>query len=95
MPGISAMTKNQVIAFVVSASVCFLLTVSGSSLVFGFLSSWAPRAVLDTVASFSFLTHFTSVLRGVIDARDLLFYASIIVLFLFANTAIVDLKKAD
>ncbi len=92
---ISAMCKNQVIAFVIAAAVCFLLTVSGSSVVFGFLSSWAPRVVLDTVASFSFLTHFTSVMRGVIDARDMVFYASIIALFLFANSAIVDLKKAD
>ncbi len=92
---ISALTKNQVIAFVVAAVVCFLLTVSGSSVVLGFFTGWAPQAVVDTVASFSFISHFTSVMRGVIDLKDMVYFLSLIVFFLFANTAIVELKKAD
>jgi ABC-2 type transport system permease protein len=92
---VSALTKNQVIAFVVAAVVCFLLTVSGSSVVLGFFTGWAPQTVVDTVASFSFISHFTSVMRGVIDLKDMVYFGSLIVFFLFANTAIVELKKAD
>ena len=92
---VSALTKNQVIAFVVAAVVCFVLTVSGSSVVLGFFTGWAPQAVVDTVASFSFISHFTSVMRGVIDVKDMVYFLSMIVFFLFANAAIVELKKAD
>jgi ABC-2 type transport system permease protein len=92
---ISALTKNQVIAFVVAAVVCFLLTVSGSSVVLGFFTGWAPQTVVDTVASFSFISHFTSVMRGVLDIKDMVYFLSLIAFFLFANTAIVELKKAD
>jgi ABC-2 type transport system permease protein len=92
---VSALTKNQVIAFVVAAVVCFLLTVSGSNVVLGFFTGWAPQPVVDTVASFSFISHFTSVMRGVIDLKDMVYFISLIVFFLFANTAIVELKKAD
>ena len=92
---LSALTKNQVIAFVITAAVCFLFTVSGSSIVLGFLSGWAPQAVLDGVSSFSFLDHFNAIIRGVIDLRDAVFFVSVIALFLFANAVIIDLKKAD
>jgi len=92
---LSALSKNQVIAFVVTAAVCFLLTVSGSPIVLGFLKSWAPQSVLSTVASFSVLTHFNGIVRGVLDLRDVVFFLSVIALGLFANALIVDLKKAD
>ncbi|MGE5201917.1 MAG: ABC transporter permease subunit [Acidobacteriota bacterium] len=92
---LSALTKNQVIAFVVTAAICFLFTVSGSQIVLGVLRGWAPQALLDTVAGLSFLTHFNAIVRGVIDLRDAVFFLSTIALFLYANTVIVDLKKAD
>jgi ABC-2 type transport system permease protein len=92
---LSALTKNQVIAFVLTASLCFLFTVSGSSLVLGFLTGWAPERLLQAVASFSFLAHFSAIVRGVIDLRDAVFFLSVMALFLFANAVIVDLKKAD
>jgi ABC-2 type transport system permease protein len=90
----SAITKSQVIAFVLSAAVCFLFTVSGASLVLGFFSGWAPPLIVETIASFSFMTHFNSISRGVIDVRDIVYFASLIAAFLFANAVIVDLKKA-
>jgi ABC-2 type transport system permease protein len=92
---LSALTKNQVIAFVVTAAVCFLFTVSGQPLVLGFLTGWAPEALLSAVASFSFLTHFAAIVRGVIDLRDAVFFLSVIAFFLYANAIIVELKKAD
>ncbi len=92
---LSALTKNQVIAFVLTAAVCFLLTVTGSTVVLGFLNGWAPAGVLDIVASFSFYSHFNAILRGVIDLRDAVFFVSVMALFLYANAVIVDLTKAD
>jgi len=92
---ISALTKNQVIAFVVTATVCFFFTVAGSSIVLGFLQGWAPEPLIRTIASFSFLTHFSAIVRGVIDLRDVVYFFSVIGLFLFANAVLVDLKKAD
>jgi ABC-2 type transport system permease protein len=90
---ISASTKNQVIAFVVSVVVCFLFTISGAPLVLDFFRAWAPLALVNAISSFSFLTHFTAISAGVIDLRDLIFFLSLIALFLAANVVVVDLKK--
>ncbi|HEY3778462.1 MAG TPA: ABC transporter permease [Rhizomicrobium sp.] len=90
---ISASTSNQVIAFVVSVVVCFLFTISGAPLVLDFFRAWAPLALVNAVSSFSFLTHFTAISAGVIDLRDLIFFFSLIALFLAANVVVVDLKK--
>jgi ABC-2 type transport system permease protein len=92
---LSALTKSQVIAFVLTAAGCFLFTVSGSAVLLGFLSGWAPESLIDAVSSFSFLGHFNGILRGVIELADLVFFVSAIALFLFANVLIVELKKAD
>ncbi|MGH6878472.1 MAG: ABC transporter permease subunit [Rhizomicrobium sp.] len=90
---VSACTNNQVIAFVVSVVVCFLFTISGAPLVLDFFRAWAPLALVNAISSFSFLTHFTAISAGVIDLRDLIFFLSLIVLFLAANVVVVDLKK--
>ena len=90
---VSASTNNQVIAFVVSVVVCFLFTISGAPLVLDFFRAWAPLALVNAISSFSFLTHFTAISAGVIDLRDLIFFLSLIALFLAANVVIVDLKK--
>jgi ABC-2 type transport system permease protein len=92
---LSALTKNQVIAFVLTAAACFLFTVSGSTVVLGFLQNWAPAGFQEAVASFSFYSHFNAILRGVIDLRDGVFFVSVMALFLYANAVIVDLTKAD
>jgi ABC-2 type transport system permease protein len=90
---ISATTKNQVIAFVVSVVVCFLFTISGAPLVLDFFRAWAPFVLVNAVASFSFLTHFIAITQGVIDLRDVIFFFSLIALFLAANIVVVDLKR--
>src|SRR3984957_8592670 len=82
---ISSATSNQVIAFVVSVVVCFLFTVAGAPVVIDAFQGWAPVALVDAVVSFSFLTHFSAITAGVIDLRDLVFFLSLIALFLFAN----------
>ncbi len=90
---ISALTKNQVIAFIVAATVCFLFTMSGLELVLNFFRLWAPDLAIETIASMSFLTHFRAIARGVIDFRDIVFFGSLIGFFLFANVVAVDAKK--
>lgn len=91
---ISALTKNQVIAFIVAATICFLMVMSGLELVLGFFRGWAPSFIVDAVASMSFLNHFELISRGVITLPSLFFYFSIIALFLFANVIVVEQRKA-
>lgn len=90
---ISATTQNQVIAFVVATVVCFAFTVSGAPLVLEFFAAWAPQGLLDLIAGFSFLVHFNSIVEGVIDLRDLVYFASLIALWLFVNWIVVEHKK--
>lgn len=87
---LSALTRNQVVAFVASIVVCLLFTVAGSPIVLDALAGWAPRVLLDAVASFSFLTRFTAISDGVIDLRDVVFFGSLIAVWLFANVLAVD-----
>jgi ABC-2 type transport system permease protein len=90
---ISATTDNQVIAFVVSVAVCFLFTIAGAALVLDFFQLWAPIVLVNTISSFSFLTHFQAITSGVIDLRDMIFFASLITVFLALNVVLIDLKK--
>ena len=90
----SALTKNQVIAFVLGAVVCLIFTVSGTSLVLDFFSGWAPAGVVNTVAALSFMSNFNAISKGVIDIAALVYFGSVIAVFLFANGILVDLYKA-
>jgi len=91
---LSALTRNQVVAFVVGVVVCLLFTVAGSPMVLDAVTGWAPRVLVDALASFSFLTRFSAIMEGVIDLRDVVYFASLIAVWLFANTVAVDLRKA-
>lgn len=90
---VSALTKNQVIAFVGATALCFLFMVSGLPLVQGVFDGWAPEALVDVVASFSFLTNFDAIQNGVVDGRHLVFFGSLIVASLAINVAVVELNK--
>jgi ABC-2 type transport system permease protein len=92
---ISAATKNQVIAFVLSVVVCFLFMLTSLPPVMSMLSGWVNPVLLDAVRSFSFWAHFQSIMKGVIDVRDLIFFASLITFFLFTNSLVLDIKKAN
>jgi gliding motility-associated transport system permease protein len=92
---VSAATKNQVIAFIVTAALVFLLTAAGTSTVLGLFQGWAPAALIAAVAGTSLFGHFAAITRGVINLRDLVYFVSLMIAFLCANAIIVDLKKAD
>jgi len=91
----SAATRNQVIAFIVTVVACFAFLLSGFALVLNAFQGWAPQPVIDAVASLSFLTHFGSIAKGVIDIRDLLYFATVIAVWLIATAIVLDMKKAD
>jgi ABC-2 type transport system permease protein len=91
----SALTRNQVVAFILGVVVCFIFLVAGLQMVLDVFRSWAPQALVDAIASLSFLTHFESIQKGVIDIRDLLYFGMLIALFLVATSIAIELRKAD
>jgi ABC-2 type transport system permease protein len=91
---VSALTKNQVIAFILAATLCFLFVMSGVGLVQNVLLDWAPGIVASAVSSMSFLSHFEQIARGVVTAPTVMLFLSIIVFALFANVVAIDQKKA-
>ena len=90
---ISALTRNQVIAFVVSGVVCLGFVLSGFPLVLDFVGAVAPAIVVDAVRSFSFLTHFQAIGKGVLDAGDVIYFFSLIVFWLFVNAVVIEWRK--
>ena len=91
----SALTRNQVIAFILTAVVCFVFVLAGFPMVLDVFSAWAPRVLIDAVASMSFLTHFNALSRGVIAMRDILYFVSMITVWLLATRVVIELRQAD
>jgi ABC-2 type transport system permease protein len=91
---ISAMTKNQVIAFILAATICFLFVMSGMELVQNALRAWAPGFVAEAFSAMSFLSHFEEITRGVVSLKSIVFFLSLIAFALFANAIAVEQKKA-
>lgn len=92
---ISASTRNQVVAFILTVVVCLVLLLAGLPMVLNVLGVVLPQFVVDAVASLSFLTHFQAIGKGVIDLRDLLYFGLMIGFWLYASAVTIDLKKAD
>ena len=92
---VSAVTRNQVIAFVVSAVICLLFVLSGHPLVLDFFTAWAPEIIVNAISSFSFLTHFDAISKGVIDIRDIIYFMTLIAFWLYTNAVLIEYKKAD
>ncbi|MEZ5562772.1 MAG: ABC transporter permease subunit [Gammaproteobacteria bacterium] len=92
---ISAANRNQVVAFIVTVVICFLFMLAGFPLVLNFFSGWLPTGVLDAISGLSFLTHFNSLSKGVLDIRDILYFLMVIAAWLYANVIVLDLRKAD
>jgi len=92
---LSAATRSQVIAFILTVVVCFVLLLAGYPLVLDAFRGWAPAPLLDAVASLSLLTHFQAISKGVLDLRDGLYFAMTIGAWLYATTLVLELRKAD
>jgi ABC-2 type transport system permease protein len=91
----SALTNNQVIAFILGVVACFLVLLAGFPLVLDAFRGWAPQWLVQAIASLSFLTHFDSIRKGVIDVRDLLYFGMLGAFFLLATSIALDLRKAQ
>lgn len=91
---ISALTKNQVIAFIVAAAVCFLFVMSGTELVLNAFRPWAPRFLIEIISSLSIIGHFGQITKGVLNLSSLVFYLSLIAFWLFATVVVVEQRKA-
>ena len=88
---VSALTKNQVIAFVISITLCLLFLLTG----LGIFPRWVPGPIAEALSSFSFFTHFEGLSKGLVELRDLVFFGSLITVALFVNALVLEAKKAD
>jgi ABC-2 type transport system permease protein len=91
----SALTRNPVVAFIVAVAACFAFLVAGYPLVLDAFRSWAPQFLVDAVGSLGFLTHYEAISKGVIDIRDLIYFALLITWFLLATAVVLDVRKSD
>ena len=87
---ISSLTKNQVIAFIVSVTSMFFIYSKWVTNSIRLFSNWAGEAITDVIASFSFLANYSDISRGIIDFRTLVYFLSLIVLFLYLNVITLD-----
>ena len=90
----SAMTRNQVVSFIISVVICLFLILAGWPPVTNMLVQWASPWLVETIAAFSVMTHFDSLQKGVIDSRDVLFFLSLIVFCLFTTSVIIRAHRA-
>lgn len=92
---VSAATKSQVIAFIIAVVICFIFLLAGFPPVTEFLKGVRmPESIVSAITSFSFLTRFDAIAKGVIDLRDLVFFSTLIVCCLAMNAFILEAKKA-
>lgn len=90
----SALTKNQVIAFILAVVISFVMILLGWGIFTDILASVLPMIIVDGIAKIGVMPHFTPMIRGVIDSRDLIYFLSLIAVSLSLNAMILNLKKA-
>jgi ABC-2 type transport system permease protein len=90
----SAMTRNQVVSFILSVVICLFLILAGFNPVTDLLVRWASPVLVETVAAFSVMTHFDGFQKGVIATRDLAYFLSVIGFALFATGVIIRGHRA-
>jgi len=90
----SAMTRNQVVSFITAVVVCLFLILAGWPPITNMVVNWAPSWLVHGVASFSVIPHFDGMQRGVVDLRDLCYFASIIVFSLFVTGVVLRSHRA-
>ncbi len=92
---LSAATRSQVVAFILTVVVCLLLLLAGFPLALDPIRGIAPQSVVDAISGLSVLTHYQAVTRGVLDLRDVAYFVVSILAWLVATTVVINLKKAD
>jgi ABC-2 type transport system permease protein len=92
---LSALTRSQVVAFILTVVVCFLLILAGQPQVLDFLQGTLPRKLINGVAHLSMLRHFEAIARGVLDVRDIFYFVLSIAAWLTAGVLVLDLKRTS
>lgn len=90
----SAMTRTQVVSFIISVVICLFLILAGFPPVIRMLEGWASPKIVDAIASISVITHFDGFQKGVLDSRDVIFFLSIIAFSLFSTSVILRSHRA-
>ncbi|WP_111976455.1 ABC transporter permease subunit [Algibacillus agarilyticus] len=91
----SALTKSQVVAFILSVVVCFVFVLSGSTMVISAFKGVVPSVLLDAIASLSFISHFDALVKGVIALQDVLYFVIVMAVWLKAGLILIERKKAE
>ncbi|MDB5569812.1 MAG: type transport system permease protein [Hyphomicrobiales bacterium] len=91
---VSALTKNQVLAFIGAVVIGFLFVMAGFDLVLAAVRPWAPDVVVQAIAAMSFIGHFQRITDGVLEAPAIIFFVSLIVFALWLNVQVLDARKA-
>ncbi|MBN9084714.1 MAG: ABC transporter permease [Rhizobiales bacterium 62-17] len=91
---VSALTKNQVLAFIGAVVVGFLFVMAGFDLVLAAVKPWAPQVIVQAISSMSFIGHFQRITDGVLEIPALIFFVTLIVFALWLNVRILEVKKA-
>lgn len=89
----SSLTKSQVVSFILAVVLCLFFVLAGFGPVISVISGWAPLWFVNLISELSFLFHFSSIQRGVLDLRDLIYYVSVIFFMLFATGVIIQNRK--
>jgi ABC-2 type transport system permease protein len=92
---LSATTRSQVVAFILTILACLLLLLAGFPLALEPLRSFLPQGAVDAASALSFLTHFQAIMRGVLDLRDVLYFLLAILTWLVATVLVIEIRKAD
>ena len=92
---LSAATRSQVVAFILTVVLCFLFVLAGFPLVLNWFADWLPKLLVDGIANLSFLTHYDAISKGVLDIRDIFYFIGFIVAWLIATAIVLDMKKAE
>jgi len=90
----SAVTRSQAMAFILSLSVCIVFLLAGYPIVLSMMQTVFSQSLIDAVSAMSFMTHFSSITRGILDLRDIAFFLINSAAWLVATVLLINLKKA-
>jgi ABC-2 type transport system permease protein len=90
----SALTRSQVVSFILGVVICLALILAGFPPVINFFEQMNLHWLVSLVTSFSVMTHFEALQRGVLDLRDLVFFLSVIGFSLFTTSVILRTHRA-
>jgi ABC-2 type transport system permease protein len=91
----SALTKNQVISFILSVVACAILVFAGNPTTLNYLSESIFPSIVGVVESLSFQAHFESIMRGVVELKDIAYFGILIAAWVSACTLILEERKAN